>query len=107
MDQREGPRLTRFGATVLTILANRGVRQTNVMIRDMAAKGKHYKRQRVSAWLYGRHPVHHKFPKDLEATYPLSEDERVRLALDFTFGQDERLGETDGVGPGAGPRSVA
>ena len=106
MDQREGPRLTRFGATVLTILARRGIRQIAVMLKHMEANGKHYKRQRVSAWLYGRHPVHHKFPKDLEETYPLDEEERIALALDFTFGQDEYLGE-GAAGPEDGPRSAA
>ncbi len=92
MEKHNGTALTRFGAVVLSLMAERGVTTVAGLCAVLADHGKEYKRSRISNWLYGKHPADAAFCQAMDAVLELREEERVKLALAFTFGQHEHLG---------------
>jgi hypothetical protein len=83
--------LTVFGATILELMATRGITGWNSLSTLMLRYGYDFKPPRISNWAYGRHAVSRSFAHAFAATLELDEAEKVKLAKAFTFGQDERL----------------
>ena len=50
-----------------------------------------FKAGRLNPWLYGKHSVHKSFPSALAEVLELDEVERRKLAVIFTYGQDESI----------------
>lgn len=83
--------LTRFGAALLKIMADRGMREVTQLCAVLEEHGHVYKRQRVSNWLYGRYPVDNQFPHAVEESLDLTEEESDAFAHAFTFGQRRKV----------------
>jgi hypothetical protein len=83
--------LTVFGATVLELMARRGITGWNSLSSLMADKGYDFKSPRISNWAYGRHAAPSAFPVVLREVLQLDEEEAALLAEAFTYGQGERI----------------
>jgi hypothetical protein len=82
--------LTVFGATVLELMARRGIMGWAALSRLLAEHGYDYKPSRISHWAYGRHAASHAFPVALREVLQLDEEEAL-LAKAFAYGQEERI----------------
>lgn len=86
-------KLTVFGATLLELMARRGIRSWSALSAMLEAKGHHYTPQRISNWVYARHAVSNEFTEALlDVLEDMSQDEIHRLAMAFTFGQRTPVG---------------
>jgi hypothetical protein len=83
--------LTVFAATVLELMARRGITGWAQLSRLLAEHGYDYKPQRISKWAYGRHTIVPAFPMALREVLQLDEEEEALLAKAFTYGQGERI----------------
>lgn len=88
-------KLTVFGATLLELMARRGMRGWGVLSKELEAKGHHFTPQRISNWAYGRHAVSNEFSEALLDVLDLNQDETVQLAMAFTYGQRKYAGMPD------------
>jgi hypothetical protein len=83
--------LTVFGATVLELMARRGIMGWAALSRLLAEHGYDYKPPRISNWAYGRHTIVPAFPMALREVLQLDEEEAALLAKAFAYGQGERI----------------
>lgn len=83
--------LTRFGATLLKLMITHGIRETTQLSQLLEDAGYEYKKNRISSWLYGKNQADEGFPKVFAEVLALSEEEKMELAMSFTFGQREYL----------------
>jgi hypothetical protein len=83
--------LTVFGATVLELMARRGIRGWAALSRLLAEHGHDCKPPRISHWAYGRHAAPHAFPIALREVLQLDEEEAALLAKAYAYGQEERI----------------
>jgi hypothetical protein len=83
--------LTVFGATVLELMARRGIMGWAALSRLLAEHGYDYKPPRISNWAYGRHAAAAAFPVALREVLQLDEEEAALLAKAFAYGQGERI----------------
>jgi hypothetical protein len=83
--------LTVFGATVLELMARRGIMDWSALSRLLAEHGYHFTQARMSNWAYGRHAAPSAFPVALKEVLQLDDEEETLLARAFTYGQDERI----------------
>jgi hypothetical protein len=83
--------LTVFGATLLELMARRGITGWNSLSSLMSSKGYDFKPWRISNWAYGRHAPPCAFPVALREVLQLDEEEAALLAEAFAYGQDERI----------------
>ena len=89
MEQETG--MTIFGATVLELMASRGLRTWTALSAKLEAEGFDYKPSTISNWAFGRHAADRRFGQALATVLALDAGERQRLADAFLFGQSERL----------------
>lgn len=91
--------LTVFGATVISLCVERGVRSRQALVVRLREAGyvkedgetPLYSHARVGNWYYGRNAVDRKFCAALVDVLGL--EDTSRLAEAFTFGQDEKAGD--------------
>jgi hypothetical protein len=83
--------LTVFGATLLELMARRGIMSWRALSRLLAEHGYDYKPARISNWAYGRHAIVPAFPMTLREVLQLDDEEETLLAKAFTYGQSERI----------------
>jgi hypothetical protein len=83
--------LTVFGATLLELMARRGITGWNSLSSLMSSKGYDFKPPRISNWAYGRHTIVPAFHMALREVLQLDEEEEALLAKAFTYGQGERI----------------
>jgi hypothetical protein len=83
--------LTVFGATVLELMARRGIMGWSALSRLLAEHGYDYKPPRITKWAYGRHTIVPAFPMALREVLQLDEEEAALLAEAFTYGQGELI----------------
>ena len=85
--------LTVFGATVLELMARRGIMGWSALSRLLAEAepGYDYRPPMISNWAYGRHAAPSAFPVALREVLQLDEEEAALLAEAFAYGQDERI----------------
>jgi hypothetical protein len=83
--------ITVFGATVLELMARRGIMGWSALSRLLAEHAYDYKPPRISNWAYGRHAAPSAFPVALREVLQLDEEEAALLAEAFAYGQDERI----------------
>jgi len=93
MTETKTGQLTVFGATILELMARRGIRQWKALSVLLEEAGHHYTPQRISNWAYGRHAVDRSFGRAFNEVMNLTEDERHQLADAFVFGQEVPVGE--------------
>lgn len=86
-----GVKLTVFGATMLELMGKRGITGWTSLSDHLAKGGYDFKPPRISNWAYGRHPVSGDFARAFASTLELDEEEATRLALAFTYKQDEKV----------------
>jgi len=83
-----GGRMTVFGATLLELMARRGVTQWKELSELLRRAGYDYKPQRISNWAFGRHPADKRFGRAVSEVLGLNDDEVTRLARAYMLGQD-------------------
>jgi hypothetical protein len=83
----ESPRLTVFGATVLQLMARRGISRWSCLVEVLRRGGYEFKASRISNWAYGRHSVDRHFGQALAEVLQLTEEEETQLARAYLFGQ--------------------
>lgn len=83
--------LTQFGSTVLSLMAEKGVRTQSELVGLLHEEGLRVSQQGFAGWIYGKHGVAKEFPEALARALRLSESEKVRLALAFTYGQNKAV----------------
>jgi hypothetical protein len=83
--------LTEFGATVLSLMAEKGVRTQGELVDLLEHEGLKVSQPGLSGWLYGRHGVQKEMPVALAEALKLDEKQRTRLALAFTYGQTKSI----------------
>ncbi len=93
MTETKTGQLTVFGATMLELMARRGVRQWKTLSDLLSEQGHDYKPARISNWAYGRHPVNRSFGRAFNEVLELGEEERHQLADAFLFGQEVYVGD--------------
>ena len=79
--------MTEFGRTVTALMAEQGVRSQAELVRIFDEHGYSLTQQRLSHWLLGRYAVAKEFPAQFSEVLRLDENQRVRLAVAFAFGQ--------------------
>lgn len=92
MAQETGGRLTVFGATLVDLMARRGLRQWKELSALLGEKGYPYSAARISHWAFGRHPVERGFGRAVADVLGLDEAETTRLARAVMLGQDVPMG---------------
>jgi hypothetical protein len=88
---KEAGTLTVFGATVLELMASRGLRTWVELSARLAGEGFDFKPSRISNWAFGRHAANRYFGHALATTLRLTQEERQQLADAFLFGQDQKV----------------
>ena len=84
--------LTVFGSTVLSLMLEKGVRTETAPRRLLEKKeGLKVSQAGLTGWLYRRYGVTKDFPPAFARALNLDEQQKWRLAWEYTFGQDERL----------------
>ena len=86
-----GGTLTVFGATLLELMARRGVRTWSRLSAMLRQAGYNFTPQRISNWAYGLHAADRRIGRALREVLELDEDEEIKLALAFLNGQDEKI----------------
>lgn len=89
MDSRG--QLTVFGATVLELMARRGIRNWSTLSTLLEEHNYNFKPSRISNWAYGRHAVDPEFGRALAVVLDLDTSARGELAEAFLFGQREKV----------------
>lgn len=84
--------MTEFGATVLSLMAERGIRTQ----KDLAARlkddhGEQVNARRLSPWLRNVNAPPAWLPRSIREGLNLSEDQTMRLAKAYTFGADRKI----------------
>lgn len=86
--QRTHPRYTEFGQLVRVFMAERDIRSLSELAALLSANGYPVgNSQRISHWLRGVHAADKEFPAAFARVLELSDEEKMRLAMAFTYGQ--------------------
>jgi hypothetical protein len=80
-------RLTEFGATVLALSAEKGLRNQSEVVERLQNRGYSVSQQRLSNWIYGKNAAARDFPENFAAAMDLDPKQMLRLAESFTYGQ--------------------
>ena len=83
--------LTEFGATVLALMAERGITSQEALARLLREKGFEITQTSISAWLYGKYSAPPGFPETLVEALQLNESQKMRLAVAYSYGQRRPL----------------
>lgn len=99
---RENGKLSRFGSTVMSLCAERGIRTRKELVDRIGKAG--YERETkagetaarfshavIGNYVYGEAAVNRTFCRALLDALQLTGEERIRLAEAYTFGQDEEV----------------
>jgi len=81
--------MTEFGRVVNALMAEQGVRSQMELVRLFRASGYTLTQGRLSHWLLGRYAVAKDFPSQLAEVLELDEEQKMKLAVAFAFGQGE------------------
>lgn len=81
--------LTQFGATVLSLMAEKGITTHAELLRLLDREGLRISQPGFSAWLYGKNPAAKDFPVKFTRALHLDEPQKMRLAMAFTYGQSK------------------
>lgn len=94
--------LSRFGATVLSLCLEHGIPTRQKLVELLIRRGYTgeegrplYSHAKIGNWFYGRNAVDRRFCVALVDVLNLGPEERHRLAMAFTFGQDEEVGDRE------------
>jgi hypothetical protein len=82
--------LTVFGATVLSLMLEKGVRTQAQLLRLLEKEGFKASQSGFSNWLHGRHGANKDRPPAFAPALKLDERQKERLAMAYAFGQDEK-----------------
>lgn len=92
MERGTEGKLTVFGATLLDLMARRGLRQWKELSALLDERGYSYSAPRISHWAFGRHPAERAFGRAVAEALDLDEKETTRLARALMLGQDITVG---------------
>lgn len=83
--------LTQFGATVLSLMNDKGVTSQTALLALLEKEDLEITQPGFSRWLYGEVSVRKEFPAAFASALGLSEPEKGRLAYMYAFGQSTPL----------------
>lgn len=83
--------LTEFGATVLSIMHERGITSQAKMVELLGKQGLKIGQPGFSNWLYGKTSASNRFPRAFVDALNLDEVQKARLAHAFCFGQNRHI----------------
>jgi hypothetical protein len=84
----EKGRLTEFGATVMALMASRGIKHLTVLSAHMREEGCRASSSSLSNWFLGKNSPPSRVPAAIGRALELDEEERITLAMAYTYGQD-------------------
>lgn len=87
MENGAGAKMTVFGATLLEMMARRGLREWKQLSLLLEDRGHHFSPSTLSHWAFGRHTVHRTFGRAVAETLDLDDAEVTQLARAVMLGQ--------------------
>lgn len=79
--------LTVFGATLLELMARRGLTQWKELSEKLQAAGHRYSPPSISNWAHGKHPADKAFGAAVAEALGLDDEEITKLARAYMLGQ--------------------
>ena len=80
--------MSEFGAAVYSLSASRGIRRLTELSALMERHGYKASASSFSNWCLGKHSPSPRIPQAVAEVLALGEEERIRLAMAYTYGQD-------------------
>lgn len=84
-----------LGATLLSLAAESGVSTQTGIRKRLNELGFKISQPGFAAWLYGEHAAPNRLPQAFAEAFDLSPEERVRLAVAYSFGQSRPFTEVE------------
>lgn len=89
MAQRTLSRYTEFGGTLLTLMYSKGLRNAADLSAVLEERGIELSRQSINEYLIGSHSPKWTFVAGVADALELNEEEGIRLAVAYAYGQDK------------------
>lgn len=84
--------LNEFGATVLSLMAEKGLTQLKELSEQLALEDEQVSPSRLSNWFHGRNAAPPRIPRAIAKALKLDDERKQRLANAYAYGQDVPVG---------------